>query len=144
MERTYFTRSLVSRCFCFSPIQPQRITSRLIFSRLCDSFMKYFVYKGSLLLIFVYSVWEQTVWGPCYKVTLNSLSFPTGIDFDEFLGMYKRLFLQCRVVVAGDVKDILSPTHRKTDLSSGLAAKVRSRIRFEEWVVMVCGKFICS
>lgn len=32
---------------------------------------------------------------------------PSAIDIDEFLGMYKRLFIQCRAVVASDMKDIL-------------------------------------
>ncbi|GFR97827.1 FGFR1 oncogene partner [Elysia marginata] len=38
--------------------------------------------------------------------------FSSSIDFDEFLGMYKRLFLCCRSVVATDVEDIVSPSHK--------------------------------
>ncbi|XP_046573621.1 centrosomal protein 43-like isoform X4 [Haliotis rubra] len=38
---------------------------------------------------------------------------PRGIDFEEFLVMYKRLFLLCRTVVAGDVEDILPTTSKK-------------------------------
>ncbi|CAL1544508.1 unnamed protein product [Lymnaea stagnalis] len=38
--------------------------------------------------------------------------FNSSIDFDEFLGMYKRLFLLCRTVVSEDVADIVSPTHK--------------------------------
>ena len=30
-----------------------------------------------------------------------------GISFEEFLGMYKRLFLLCRTVVSGEASDIL-------------------------------------
>ncbi|KAK3766816.1 hypothetical protein RRG08_051961 [Elysia crispata] len=37
---------------------------------------------------------------------------PKAIDFDEFLGMYKRLFLSCRSVVAGDVENIVSNSHK--------------------------------
>ncbi|WAR09321.1 CEP43-like protein [Mya arenaria] len=36
----------------------------------------------------------------------------------EFVGMYKRLFLQCRGIVSGDVADILSPTSPNKSLSS--------------------------
>ncbi|CAH2251140.1 FGFR1 oncogene partner L homeolog isoform X3 [Pelobates cultripes] len=35
--------------------------------------------------------------------------FNNGIDFREFIGMYKRLFIHCRSVVAHDVSDIHSP-----------------------------------
>lgn len=49
--------------------------------------------------------------------------FSCSIDFDEFLGMYKRLFLQCRSVVAGDVESILSPTHQKKAQITVSAAK---------------------
>lgn len=38
--------------------------------------------------------------------------FNSSIDFDEFLGMYKRLFLLCRTVVSEDIADIVSPTHK--------------------------------
>lgn len=33
--------------------------------------------------------------------------FVSGISFDEFIDMYKRLFLLCRTVVSGEVSDIL-------------------------------------
>ncbi|XP_041106449.1 FGFR1 oncogene partner isoform X5 [Polyodon spathula] len=33
--------------------------------------------------------------------------FSNSIDFDEFLGMYKRLFIQCRSVVTNDMSDIV-------------------------------------
>ncbi|XP_061099486.1 FGFR1 oncogene partner isoform X9 [Conger conger] len=33
--------------------------------------------------------------------------FSNSIDFQEFLGMYKRLFMQCRSVVCSDVSDII-------------------------------------
>ncbi|XP_033861143.1 centrosomal protein 43-like isoform X2 [Acipenser ruthenus] len=33
--------------------------------------------------------------------------FNNSIDFDEFLGMYKRLFIQCRSVVTNDLSDIV-------------------------------------
>ncbi|XP_078086224.1 centrosomal protein 43 isoform X7 [Mustelus asterias] len=46
------------------------------------------------------------------------------IDFDEFLGMYKRLFIQCRSVVAQDATDIVQsprklPEGRQTALNTG-------------------------
>uniref|UniRef100_A0A2C9LU64 Centrosomal protein 43 n=1 Tax=Biomphalaria glabrata TaxID=6526 RepID=A0A2C9LU64_BIOGL len=37
---------------------------------------------------------------------------PKAIDFDEFLDMYKRLFLLCRTVVSDDVGELVSPTHK--------------------------------
>ncbi|BFZ09479.1 hypothetical protein BsWGS_12518 [Bradybaena similaris] len=39
-------------------------------------------------------------------------NFSSSIDFNEFLGMYKRLFLLCRTVVASDVEDIISPSSK--------------------------------
>nr|XP_005993383.1 PREDICTED: FGFR1 oncogene partner isoform X1 [Latimeria chalumnae] len=36
--------------------------------------------------------------------------FNNEIDFDEFLGMYKRLFIQCRTVVAQDVSERVPPS----------------------------------
>uniref|UniRef100_A0A0B7A955 Centrosomal protein 43 n=1 Tax=Arion vulgaris TaxID=1028688 RepID=A0A0B7A955_9EUPU len=39
-------------------------------------------------------------------------NFSSSIDFNEFLGMYKRLFLLCRTVVASDVDEILSPSNK--------------------------------
>lgn len=44
--------------------------------------------------------------------------FSSSIDFDEFLGMYKRLFLCCRSVVAADVEDIISPTNKSSSKKS--------------------------
>ncbi|XP_053316739.1 centrosomal protein 43 isoform X2 [Spea bombifrons] len=38
-----------------------------------------------------------------------------GIDFREFIGMYKRLFIQCRSVVAHDVPDIIHSPRRMLD-----------------------------
>ncbi len=35
----------------------------------------------------------------------------TGIEFDEFLDMYRRLFVLCRSVVSHDVSDLVPP-HR--------------------------------
>ncbi|XP_012942242.1 centrosomal protein 43 isoform X3 [Aplysia californica] len=46
-----------------------------------------------------------------FSSSMYSLT-PKAIDFDEFLGMYKRLFLLCRTVVSGDVADIVSPSHK--------------------------------
>ncbi|XP_067845316.1 FGFR1 oncogene partner isoform X3 [Heptranchias perlo] len=50
--------------------------------------------------------------------------FNNVIDFDEFLGMYKRLFIQCRSVVAQDVTDIVQvprklPEGRQSALNTG-------------------------
>ncbi|KAK0052565.1 FGFR1 oncogene partner-like isoform X5 [Biomphalaria pfeifferi] len=39
-------------------------------------------------------------------------NFNSSIDFDEFLDMYKRLFLLCRTVVSDDVGELVSPTHK--------------------------------
>ena len=36
-----------------------------------------------------------------------------GIDFDEFLGMYRRLFVVCRSVVSGDIADINPQSQRR-------------------------------
>ena len=47
--------------------------------------------------------------------------FISGISFQEFISMYKRLFLQCRSVVAGDVADILTPTSPNKSVSSPLS-----------------------
>ncbi|KAL3883295.1 hypothetical protein ACJMK2_029577 [Sinanodonta woodiana] len=43
---------------------------------------------------------------------------PKGISFNEFLGMYKRLFLLCRSVVSGDVADIVTPRSPNKSTSS--------------------------
>ncbi|XP_067845315.1 FGFR1 oncogene partner isoform X2 [Heptranchias perlo] len=53
--------------------------------------------------------------------------FNNVIDFDEFLGMYKRLFIQCRSVVAQDVTDIVQvprklPEGRQSALNTGSKA----------------------
>ena len=37
----------------------------------------------------------------------------SGIDFDEFLRMYRRLFVLCKSVVSHDVSDILVPSPRR-------------------------------
>ncbi|CAG5131571.1 unnamed protein product, partial [Candidula unifasciata] len=47
-----------------------------------------------------------------FSSSMYSLT-PRAIDFTEFLGMYKRLFLLCRTVVASDVEDIISPGSRQ-------------------------------
>ncbi|XP_038076961.1 centrosomal protein 43-like [Patiria miniata] len=39
--------------------------------------------------------------------------FSSGIDFDEFLGMYRRLFVVCRSVVSSDVADISPQSQRR-------------------------------
>uniref|UniRef100_A0A8C5M603 Centrosomal protein 43 n=1 Tax=Leptobrachium leishanense TaxID=445787 RepID=A0A8C5M603_9ANUR len=41
--------------------------------------------------------------------------FNNGIDFHEFIGMYKRLFIHCRSVVAHDVSDIIHSPRRALD-----------------------------
>ncbi|XP_069462750.1 centrosomal protein 43 isoform X3 [Ambystoma mexicanum] len=41
--------------------------------------------------------------------------FNNGIDFQEFIGMYKRLFLHCRSVVSQDISDLTPATWRFTD-----------------------------
>ncbi|KAK2169345.1 hypothetical protein LSH36_11g13075 [Paralvinella palmiformis] len=49
------------------------------------------------------------------------------IDFDEFLGMYKRLFVQCRSVVSNDMAMLMSP-RRSPDLTSKIPSPTK---RFE-------------
>nr|KAI8758666.1 FGFR1 oncogene partner-like isoform X5 [Biomphalaria glabrata] len=44
--------------------------------------------------------------------------FNSSIDFDEFLDMYKRLFLLCRTVVSDDVGELVSPTHKPASKTS--------------------------
>ncbi|XP_071955883.1 centrosomal protein 43-like isoform X2 [Antedon mediterranea] len=44
--------------------------------------------------------------------------FSSGIDFEEFLGMYKRLFIHCKSVVAHDVSDILTGSQPKSAIGS--------------------------
>ncbi|KAK3577973.1 hypothetical protein CHS0354_008917 [Potamilus streckersoni] len=44
--------------------------------------------------------------------------FSSSISFNEFLGMYKRLFLLCRSVVSGDVADIVTPRSPNKSTSS--------------------------
>ncbi|XP_059170382.1 centrosomal protein 43-like isoform X6 [Physella acuta] len=46
-----------------------------------------------------------------FSNSLYSLT-PKAIDFDEFLGMYKRLFLLCRTVVSDDVAGIITPSQK--------------------------------
>ncbi|KAK3098151.1 hypothetical protein FSP39_016670 [Pinctada imbricata] len=45
--------------------------------------------------------------------------FSSSIDFNEFLGMYKRLFLLCRTVVSGDVSDLLSTASNSHSKGNG-------------------------
>lgn len=47
-----------------------------------------------------------------------------GIDFDEFLKMYKRLFIQCRTVISGDVSDLVN-SHKVGNPGSGLWGRLR-------------------
>ncbi|XP_076467350.1 uncharacterized protein LOC143298352 isoform X2 [Babylonia areolata] len=58
-----------------------------------------------------------------------------GIDFEEFLGMYKRLFLQCRTVVSGDVEGILSSVQHPAPLKTGSSQKsveARKQVKTEK------------
>lgn len=48
----------------------------------------------------------------------------TAIDFDEFLGMYKRLFVQCRSVVSNDMAMLMSP-RRSPDLTSKIPSPTK-------------------
>ncbi|KAL8606794.1 hypothetical protein ACOMHN_049623 [Nucella lapillus] len=54
-----------------------------------------------------------------------------GIDFEEFVGMYKRLFLQCRSVVSHDVEDIVSPS-KKSPQSVPLSLKIEPSVNSVE------------
>ncbi|XP_025097968.1 FGFR1 oncogene partner-like isoform X2 [Pomacea canaliculata] len=49
--------------------------------------------------------------------------FSSSIEFDEFLAMYKRLFLQCRSVVSGEVDEIVSTGHKQKLAFSGALTK---------------------
>eukprot|EP00105_Crassostrea_gigas_P014223 XP_011430809.1 PREDICTED: FGFR1 oncogene partner isoform X4 [Crassostrea gigas] len=44
------------------------------------------------------------------------------IDFDEFLKMYKRLFIQCRTVISGDVSDLVN-SHKTNERKEFVEAK---------------------
>lgn len=45
--------------------------------------------------------------------TFLSFSFFVAIDFDEFLSMYKRLFVLCKSVVSHDISDIMPASPRR-------------------------------
>ncbi|XP_066568112.1 centrosomal protein 43 isoform X5 [Amia ocellicauda] len=53
-------------------------------------------------------------------------NFSNSIDFNEFLGMYKRLFIQCRSVVTCDVSDIVQTpsTFIEEKISTTSASKI--------------------
>ena len=74
-----------------------------------------------------------------------SIFCSSGISFQEFLSMYRRLFLQCRSVVAGDVADILSPTSPNKSVSSPLSNKVSAQIKLSIFITtcisMKCEQF---
>lgn len=48
--------------------------------------------------------------------------FSSCIDFDEFLKMYKRLFIQCRTVISGDVSDLVN-SHKTNERKEFVEAK---------------------
>ncbi|KAK6488980.1 FGFR1 oncogene partner-like isoform X5 [Huso huso] len=52
--------------------------------------------------------------------------FNNSIDFDQFLGMYKRLFIQCRSVVTNDICDIVQTPSKflEENLNSTSVSKV--------------------
>nr|XP_015213459.1 PREDICTED: FGFR1 oncogene partner isoform X3 [Lepisosteus oculatus] len=64
--------------------------------------------------------------------------FSNSIDFHEFLGMYKRLFIQCRSVVANDVSDIVhlpgKSTEEKRSTTSQPASKDEEIPRYKGFV----------
>ncbi|XP_060080173.1 centrosomal protein 43-like isoform X2 [Ylistrum balloti] len=51
---------------------------------------------------------------------------PKGITFDEFVEMYKRLFILCRTVVAGDVSDIVPQPRARSPHSRGSLSEGKS------------------
>lgn len=68
-----------------------------------------------LMIVNCYQIYLQfccTLWCLGYNEKHNTLGlgffFHAGIDFDEFLKMYKRLFIQCRTVISGDVSDLVN------------------------------------
>lgn len=69
-----------------------------------------------LMIVNCYWIYLQfccTSWCLGYNEKHNTLGlflffFHAGIDFDEFLKMYKRLFIQCRTVISGDVSDLVN------------------------------------
>lgn len=68
-----------------------------------------------LMIVNCYWIYLQfccTLWCLGYNEKHNTLGlgffFHAGIDFDEFLKMYKRLFIQCRTVISGDVSDLVN------------------------------------
>ncbi|XP_069053564.1 centrosomal protein 43 isoform X4 [Lepisosteus oculatus] len=54
--------------------------------------------------------------------------FSNSIDFHEFLGMYKRLFIQCRSVVANDVSDIVHLPGKSTEEKRSTTSQPASKI----------------
>lgn len=58
----------------------------------------------SNFLTFLLKLWYCSIVVTCIKL----LPFDSGINFDEFLGMYKRLFIQCRTVISGDVSGLVN------------------------------------
>ncbi|XP_011430806.3 centrosomal protein 43 isoform X1 [Magallana gigas] len=52
----------------------------------------------------------------------SSKSGALRIDFDEFLKMYKRLFIQCRTVISGDVSDLVN-SHKTNERKEFVEAK---------------------
>lgn len=48
--------------------------------------------------------------------------FSSCIDFDEFLKMYKRLFIQCGTVISGDVSDLVN-SHKTNERKEFVEAK---------------------
>ncbi len=57
----------------------------------------------------------------CYSIDCHV----TGIDFEEFLEMYQRLFLLCRTVVSGELGDVPPTTAKKMkDFPASAPSKV--------------------
>ena len=58
----------------------------------------------------------------------------TGIDFDEFLDLYRRLFISCRSVVSHDVSDLVpvttprSPSPRQSKILVKVSERGPSRL----------------
>ena len=58
----------------------------------------------------------------------------TGIDFDEFLDLYRRLFISCRSVVSHDVSDLVpvttprSPSPRQSKIPIKVSERGLSRL----------------
>ncbi|KAJ8027392.1 FGFR1 oncogene partner [Holothuria leucospilota] len=63
------------------------------------------------------------------EFSAGDTDFSSGIEFDEFLAMYKRLFILCRGVVAQGVDNMVPESTRKPAIGSAGEPKVNGSVR---------------